>query len=178
MWDANIAQFDKAGNLIGGFLKVAQEKKIPLTKMDLLYIVEKAPVNNLITRKYRFDTKLVDEAEEIGQDMNNALDNVKNKLLSQPTNIGSQTESLIEDINMLSGSIRKTNANMYNKFRSADNEYTDMADMDGSPFGNAIGNFESIVNRARQLGIAIDPTDVSRITEIAKAKDIDIFRRI
>jgi len=42
MWDANIAQFDKAGNLVGGFLKVAQEKKIPLTKMDLLYIVEKS----------------------------------------------------------------------------------------------------------------------------------------
>jgi len=126
-------------------------------------------------RKYKFDTKMVDEAEEIGRDMNNALDNVKNKLLSQPTNIGSQTESLIEDINTLSKSIRKTNVNMYSKFRSGDNEYIDM---DGSPFGNAIGNFESIVNRARQLGIAIDPTDVSRITEIAKAKDIDIFRRI
>jgi hypothetical protein len=175
LWDSNIAQFDKAGNLIGGFLKVAQDKKIPLTKMDLLYIVEKAPVNNLVMRKYKFDTKMVDEAEEIGRDMNNALDNVKNKLLSQPTNIGSQTESLIEDINTLSGSIRKTNANMYNKFRSGDNEYINM---DGSPFGNAIGNFESIINRARQLGIAIDPTDVSRITEIAKAKDIDIFRRI
>ena len=175
LWDSNIAQFDKDGNLIGGFLKVAQEKKIPLTKMDLLYIVEKAPVNNLVMRKYKFDTKMVDEAEEIGRDMNNALDNVKNKLLSQPTNIGSQTESLIEDINTLSGSIRKTNANMYSKFRSGDNEYTDM---DGSPFGNAIGNFESIINRARQLGITIDPTDVSRITETAKAKDIDIFRRI
>ena len=175
LWDSNIAQFDKDGNLIGGFLKVAAEKKIPLTKMDLLYIVEKAPVNNLVMRKYKFDTKMVDEAEEIGRDMNNALDNVKNKLLSQPTNIGSQTESLIEDINTLSGSIRKTNANMYNKFRSGDNEYFHF---DSSPFGNAIGNFESIVNRARQLGIAIDPTDVSRITEIAKAKDIDIFRRI
>ena len=175
LWDSNIAQFDKNGNLIGGFLKVAAEKKIPLTKMDLLYIVEKAPVNNLVMRKYKFDTKMVDEAEEIGRDMNNALDNVKNKLLSQPTNIGSQTESLIEDINLLSGSIRKTNANMYNKFRSGDNEYINM---DGSPFGNAIGNFESIINRARQLGIAIDPTDVTRITETAKRKDTDIFRRI
>ena len=48
LWDSNIAQFDKDGNLIGGFLKVAAEKKIPLTKMDLLYIVEKAPVNNLV----------------------------------------------------------------------------------------------------------------------------------
>jgi len=175
LWDSNIAQFDKAGNLVGGFLKVAQEKKIPLTKMDLLYIVEKAPVNNLVMRKYKFDTKMVDEAEEIGRDMNNALDNVKNKLLAQPTNIGSQTESLIEDINVLSGSIRKTNANMYNKFKSGDNEYVSF---DGSPFGNDIGNFESIINRARQLGVAVDPTDVSRITEIAKAKDIDIFRRI
>ena len=64
MWDANIAQFDKAGNLIGGFLKVAQEKKIPLTKMDLLYIVEKAPVNNLKMRKLGTDVKIVDEAEK------------------------------------------------------------------------------------------------------------------
>ena len=176
LWDSNIAQFDKDGNLIGGFLKVAQEKKIPLTKMDLLYIVEKAPVNNLITRKYRFDTKLVDEAEEIGQDMNNTLDNLRNKIIAQQgDDVGARAESLLEDINLLKGSIRKTNANMYSKFRSADNEYTDM---DGSPFGNAIGNFESIVNRARQMGVAIDPTDVSRITEIAKRKDTDIFRRI
>ena len=34
------------------------------------------------------------------------------------------------------------------------------------------------MNRARQLGVAVDPTEFSKITEIGKAKDIDIFRRI
>jgi hypothetical protein len=176
LWDSNIAQFDKNGNLIGGFLKVAAEKKIPLTKMDLLYIVEKAPVNNLVMRKYKFDTKMVDEAEEIGRDMNNTLDNVRNKIIAQQgDDLGEASEVLLADINTLKSGIRKTNANMYNKFKSGDNEYVSF---DGSPFGNDIGNFESIINRARQLGVAVDPTDVGRITEIAKAKDIDIFRRI
>jgi hypothetical protein len=50
LWDSNLVQFDKNGNIVGGFLKVAAEKDIPLTKMDLLYIVEKSPVNNLKTK--------------------------------------------------------------------------------------------------------------------------------
>ena len=176
LWDSNIAQFDKNGNLIGGFLKVAAEKKIPLTKMDLLYIVEKAPVNNLVMRKYKFDTKMVDEAEEIGQDINNSLNNIRTKVIAQSgDDVGSNAEDLLESINIVRSDVRKQTSRMYNKFRSGDSEYDDFSK---APFGETIANYESIVNKARQLGVAIDPTEVSKITEIGKAKDIDIFRRI
>jgi len=49
--------------------------------MDLLYIVEKAPVNNLKMRKLGTDVKIVDEAEDLGRDINNSLDGIKIKLL-------------------------------------------------------------------------------------------------
>src|SRR6056300_836161 len=119
LWDSNIAQFDKDGNLIGGFLKVAQEKKIPLTKMDLLYIVEKAPVNNLITRKYRFDVKIVDEAEDLGRDINNSLDGIKNKVIAKVGD-SQEAEDVIEIVNSIQTSVRKQNALMYNKFKEVE----------------------------------------------------------
>ena len=178
LWDSNIAQFNKNGDLVGGFLKVAQEKKIPLTKMDLLYIVEKSPVNNLVTRKYRFDTRLVDESEEIGKDMINALDDIELKAIAKVpagSESAARAESLIQDIKTLKDSVNKTTAKMYRTFRSADNEYSDFST---SPFGNDIGNFESIVQRARGLDIGINNNDVNRILEVAKRKDTDIFRRI
>jgi len=178
LWDSNIAQFNKNGDLVGGFLKVAQEKKIPLTKMDLLYIVEKSPVNNLVTRKYRFDTRLVDEGEEIGKDMINALDDIELKAIAKVpagSESAARAESLIQDIKSLKSSVNKTTAKMYRTFRSGDNEYTDYST---SPFGNDIGNFESIVQRARGLDLGINNTNVNRILEVAKRKDTEIFRRI
>ena len=148
LWDSNIAQFDKNGNLIGGFLKVAAEKKIPLTKMDLLYIVEKAPVNNLMMRKYKFDTKMVDEAEEIGQDINNSLNNIRTKVIAQSgDDVGSNAEDLLESINIIRSDVRKQTSRMYNKFRSGDNGYDDF---EKAPFGETIANYESVVNKARQ----------------------------
>jgi len=104
LWDSNIAQFNKNGDLVGGFLKVAKDKKIPLTKMDLLYIVEKSPVNNLVMRKYRFDTKLVDEAEEIGKDMKNTLDDIETKTIAKVpagSDEAARAESLVQDVKLL-----------------------------------------------------------------------------
>src|SRR6056300_1497115 len=119
MWDANLAQFDKAGNLIGGFLKVAQDKKIPLTKMDLLYIVEKAPVNNLKMRKLGTDVKIVDEAEDLGRDINNSLDGIKNKVIAKVGD-SQEAEDVIEIVNSIQTSVRKQNALMYNKFKEVE----------------------------------------------------------
>ncbi len=178
LWDSNIAQFNKNGDLVGGFLKVAKDKKIPLTKMDLLYIVEKSPVNNLVMRKYRFDTKLVDEAEEIGKDMKNTLDDIETKTIAKVpagSDEAARAESLVQDVKLLKENVGKSTSRMYKSFRSGDNEYTDYS---SSPFGNDIGNFESIVQRARGLNVAIDNNDVTRILEVAKRKDTDIFRRI
>lgn len=179
LWDSNIAQFDKNGNLIGGFLKIAQEKKIPLTKMDLLYIVEKAPVNNLVMRKYKFDKRIVDDAEVLGRDINNSLSNIRNKILALPRPATSENaariESLMSDIETAQRSVRKTNSALYNKFKSGDEEYSDLA---SQPFSTDLGNYESIVSRARQLGVGLDPNEVSRITDVGKRTATEIHRRI
>ena len=174
MWDANIAQFDKAGNLVGGFLKVAQEKKIPLTKMDLLYIVEKAPVNNLKMRKLGTDVKIVDEAEDLGRDINNSLDGIRNKVIAKVGD-SQEAEDIVEIVNTLQKDVRKQNALMYNKYKEVQEEYRDF---DSSPFGKIIGDYEVLIPKARRLGIEVDPLEISRITEAGKAKDIDIFRRL
>ena len=50
--ETNIAKFDKDGKLIGGFLKVADEKNIPVSKFDLLSMIEKSPALNLKTKRH------------------------------------------------------------------------------------------------------------------------------
>ena len=179
LWDSNIAQFDKNGNLIGGFLKVAQEKKIPLTKMDLLYIVEKSPVNNLVMRKLRFDPRIAGDSENLARDINNSLSNIKTKVLARPlpqtSENAARTESVIQDIDAAQKSVLKTNSNIYNQFKSGDQEYGDFRT---SPFDKDIGNYESIVQRVRQLGVEVDPNEVSKITEVGKRNATEIFRRI
>jgi hypothetical protein len=174
LWDSNLIQFDKAGNVIGGFLKVAQEKKIPLTKMDLLYIVEKAPVNNLVMRKYNTNIKVVDEAEDFGREVNNALENIRGKILATPTSDGLQ--NLLLDVNSLQTSVGKVTARMNNKFRVVSSDSYD--DFNQSPFGDVIGGYESIVQRARRLGIDIDTNEVSKITELGKRRDTEMFRKL
>ena len=179
LWDSNIAQFDKQGNLVGGFLKVAKEKKIPLTKMDLLYIVEKSPVNNLVMRKLRFDPRIAGDSENLARDINNSLSNIKTKVLARPlpqtSENAARTESVIQDIDAAQKSVLKTNSNIYNQFKSGDQEYGDFRT---SPFDKDIGNYESIVQRVRQLGVEVDPNEVSKITEVGKRNATEIFRRI
>ena len=177
MWDANIAQFDKAGNLVGGFLKVAQEKKIPLTKMDLLYIVEKAPVNNLKMRKLGTDPKIVTEAEDLGRDITNSLDGIRNKIIAKVgDDVGEQAENTLDMIKTMKSDIRKKSTGLYNKFTEVDDSYYDA--IRSSPFKDVIDNYESLLPAIRRLGVEVDPLEVSRITQAGKAKDIDIGRRL
>ena len=82
MWDSNLLQLNKQGEVVGGFLKTAAEKGLPLSKMDLLYIVEKAPVNNLKMRKLQTNVKLVDEAEDVTRQMNLGLQDLRDKVNS------------------------------------------------------------------------------------------------
>ena len=177
LYDSNIAQFDKNGNLVGGFLKIAQEKKIPLTKMDLLYIVEKSPVNNLVMRKYRFDPKITADAEKLNQQMINSLNNIEGKVLALQTTgtNATQTSSLISDIATTKAAIRKNASKLYNKFKSGDSEYSDF---DSNPFDYNLGQYESIVQRARALNVPLDTNEISAITDVGKRTATDIYRRM
>lgn len=180
LWDSNIAQFDKAGNLVGGFLKVAQEKKIPLTKMDLLYIVEKAPVNNLKVRKLRMNTQVVDEAEDSINQINSALTDIRNKVVAIPSRGKTEAEietlaQLVKDATATQKSLSKIGARINNKLRVVDQE--DVDDFNNI-FQVDIQAFQNIADKARNAGVAIDPNEVTRIVNFAKGKDIEIGRKV
>jgi hypothetical protein len=176
LWDSNIAQFDKSGNLIGGFLKVAQEKNIPLTKMDLLYIVEKAPVNNLKLRKYRSDISVVNEAEDVSRQLDAGLSNISTKAIArQANNPSDEINQLVEDIGITQKSILKTNAKLNNQLRVVENEDFDSLN---NLFDNDIEHYKTIVERARRLGVEVDETDALSLINFAKGKNTDFTRRL
>src|SRR6056300_1777757 len=123
LWDSNLVQFDKDGNVVGGFLKTATEKKIPLTKMDLLYIVEKAPVNNLKMRKLRIDPKIVDDAEEVSKTLDATLGEISTKIGNIRLDDASQAQAeLLQDIMAAQKDLRKINARFNNQFRVIDGD--------------------------------------------------------
>jgi len=180
LWDSNIAQFDKQGNLVGGFLKVAQEKNIPLTKMDLLYIVEKSPVHNLKTRKLRMNTQIVDEAEDSISQINSALTDIRNKVVAIPLRGKTEAETetlaqLIKDAVATQKSLNKIGARINNKLRVVE---SDDVDDFNNIFSADIQAFQNIADKARNAGVAIDPNDVTRIVNFAKGKELEIGRKV
>jgi hypothetical protein len=121
----NLVQFDKDGNVVGGFLKTAMEKKIPLTKMDLLYIVEKAPVNNLKMRKLRIDPKIVDDAEEVSKSLDSTLGEISTKIGNIRLDDASQAQAeLLQEIMAAQKDLYKINARFNNKFKVIDGDDT------------------------------------------------------
>ena len=54
LFDTNIAQFDKEGKIVGGFLRLAQENNLPVSKLDLMQMVEKSPAVNTVIRRFKY----------------------------------------------------------------------------------------------------------------------------
>ena len=170
LWDSNILQLNKQGEVVGGFLKTASEKGIPLTKMDLLYIVEKAPVNNLKLRKLTTNVKLVDDAEDVSREMNLGLQTLRDKAVAKG---GDEAGELIQDINATQKSLLKINSRLYKQFRSVDGEdYDDFSNI----FANDIAAYKNLADKARRLGITVDANEVTRITNLATNKDRELSR--
>jgi hypothetical protein len=180
LWDSNLLQFDKDGNVIGGFLKTAAEKNLPLSKMDLLYIVEKAPVNNLVTRKLTMNTKVVDEYEDLGRVIRNDLDDLRARILANPetmitanTNRAQQFSTLIEQIGNTKKDIAKRVGQVNKSYRIADDD----PDFDVSPFKDIVDNYKDIVTRARQLNLTI-PEQTTNLVNASKVRDTELFRKL
>lgn len=66
--ETNIAKFDKDGKLTGGFLKIAQEKNIPVSKFELMSMIEKSPALNLKTKRH-FYVGDVDKKTDLAADL-------------------------------------------------------------------------------------------------------------
>jgi hypothetical protein len=73
LFDTNIANFDKAGNLIGGFLKTAKDQSLPVTKTDLMEMVKKSPAVNLKIRRFKWQGDLDQEAAGLAEEMENII---------------------------------------------------------------------------------------------------------
>ena len=54
LFDTNIAQFDKEGKIVGGFLRLAQENNLPVSKLDLIQMVEKSPAVNTVIKRFKY----------------------------------------------------------------------------------------------------------------------------
>ena len=180
LWDSNLVQFDKDGKVVGGFLKTAAEKKIPLTKMDLLYIVEKAPVNNLKMRKLTMNTKVVDEAEEVTQDIGNILSKIRSKAVQLGTanpDKASDYSDVVMNAKSIQTSLRKKYARLYDSFKAVSKSDADQDDFGSKIFEMDIGDLEALLTKARGLDINIGD-DVNSIITKARRIDLDMGRKL
>lgn len=73
LFDTNIANFDKSGNLIGGYLKTAKDQGLQVTKTDLMEMVKKSPAANLKIRRFKWQGDLDQEAARLADEMENII---------------------------------------------------------------------------------------------------------
>jgi len=84
--DTNIAYFDEKNNLIGGYLKLAQDEKVPVSAKTLLEMVAKSPAHNTahIRMGYSQDFKpaaddFFDEFDDVMARVKKQVDDLANK---------------------------------------------------------------------------------------------------
>jgi len=180
LWDSNLVQFDKDGNVIGGFLKVAAEKKIPLTKMDLLYIVEKAPVNNLKVRKLTTDTKIVDDAENVAGEAINHINKIRDKAVqmsaSLPANESAKFAELVTLGNGVAKNLRRKTGRLNNHYRSAETSDYDSFDST-NVFGQDVDDLKALFDKARNLGVTTGDDTLAFLDKFSRV-DTDLGRRL
>jgi len=85
LFDTNIARFNNKNELVGGFLKVAQESNLPVSKLDLLKLVEKSPAANLKVRRFSLPSQMADEAEYLSDMVYQGREAAKLKIDALPS---------------------------------------------------------------------------------------------
>jgi len=63
LFDTNIAHYDKNNKLVGGFLKFAKDSNMPVDKLTLAKMVERAPASNLSTIRHSYDKDIVPQLD-------------------------------------------------------------------------------------------------------------------
>tara|TARA_R100001129_G_scaffold1120_3_gene967 strand:+ start:807 stop:3101 length:2295 start_codon:yes stop_codon:yes gene_type:complete len=56
LFDTNIAKFDRDGNLVGGYLKLAKDENVPVSARTLLEMVARNPANNTAVKRLGSNT--------------------------------------------------------------------------------------------------------------------------
>ena len=100
LFDTNIAQFDKEGKVVGGFLRLAQENNLPVSKLDLMQMVEKSPAVNTVIRRFKYQNPekiKADVNEYIGTELR-LYDDISKKLDEYYAGLPAKEQSRTKDL--------------------------------------------------------------------------------
>ena len=104
LFDTNIAQFDKEGKVVGGFLRLAQENNLPVSKLDLMQMVEKSPAVNTVIKRFKYQNpeKIKADADSYIQEEQRIYDDASKKIneyyAGLPSSEQARTATSIEKI--------------------------------------------------------------------------------
>jgi len=92
--DTNIAYFDEKNNLIGGYLKLAQDEKVPVSAKTLLEMVSQSPAHNTAHIRLGYGVDLKPAAEDFFDEFDTAIAGVKKQVddLANRNNIARQKD--------------------------------------------------------------------------------------
>jgi len=82
LFDTNIAKFDKEGKIVGGFLDIARLNNLPVSKLDLMQLVEKSPAANMVVKRFKVQEPevLVSKADTMYTNTKTAVSEASKKL--------------------------------------------------------------------------------------------------
>jgi hypothetical protein len=99
LFDANIAAFDKSGNLTGGLLKAAKDLNIEVDKNLLLKQVQLNPFNQLALSKYKMPKGLEENKATLINSISKARDYLSNKYTTTDnTTMRNMTNMIYNDL--------------------------------------------------------------------------------
>ena len=78
--DTNIAYFDEKNNLIGGYLKLAQDEKVPVSAKTLLEMVAKSPAHNTAHIRMGYSQDFKPAAEDFFDEFDDVIARVKKQV--------------------------------------------------------------------------------------------------
>jgi|TARA_R100001460_G_scaffold4204_2_gene12107 hypothetical protein len=78
--DTNIAYFDEKNNLIGGYLKLAQDEKVPVSAKTLLEMVSQSPAHNTAHIRMGYGQDLKPVAEDFFEEFDDVIARVKKQV--------------------------------------------------------------------------------------------------
>ena len=82
LFDTNIAKFDKDGKIVGGFLDIARLNNLPVSKLDLMQLVEKSPGANMIIKRFKVQEPevMVSKVDDIYANTKTTVSEIRKKL--------------------------------------------------------------------------------------------------
>ena len=101
LFDTNIAKFDKEGKIVGGFLDIARLNNLPVSKLDLMQLVEKSPAANMVVKRFKVQEPevLISKADDMYTNTKTAISEATKKLEEwSKTNLKSTDKSYYDSI--------------------------------------------------------------------------------